>query len=487
MIPLVGLTDVQSYDRALTKSDRVSQVIDDVGFRVASFIRSTLGPIYAKRILAIVGKGNNGADATAAARYLRQFGGVVDEVLFNWDDAPYSGEGYDLIIDGAFGTGISRPLQCKIIEALGAKVVSIDLPSGVDIQRLDQDERSVKADITLVIGSIKEGQLSRGVIERMGETYLWRFDDLGSPNAKSLLFEPFDLHFRDEALDEHKWNRAVHVVAGSKTTIGAGVLAGVASIRAGAGLVRVSGDFDRPDLIQASHPDLIVGDEESFERDLSNIDRYRVVVVGPGLGDRSEHLLELILKNYGGPLVIDADGINGVGRSKVLQSLLKGYGHPVLLTPHSGEASRLFGAMGLDLSETSIGIFAADFGVDLLLKGFPTRIFSRDNQTIYVTSNRPNLSVAGSGDVLSGVVGAFIARNGYSIETVASATYIHGLSGGRGLTNPLSMIDSLPHLIDSIPNMRSKRLKLPGYFRPIVSNGPFVGEEDSILSWRHKW
>lgn len=487
MIPIVAISEVRAYDRALAASGKVALVIDEVGFRVASFMRSTLGPIYGLKILVLVGKGNNGADASATARYLRQFGARVDEVNFNWSDAPYSGVGYDLIVDGIFGTGISRPLQGTLIKSGSAKVISIDLPSGVNLANADQDEYCVRADLTLIIGALKEGQLSGGAIECMGEAYLWQFDEFDDIECRSYVFNSTDIVFRKDCLDEHKWKRSLHVVGGSKTTLGAAVLAGSAALKSGAGLVMVSGDFERPDLIQAAHPELIVGDEASFERDLQSIGRFGCLVVGPGLGDRSERLLDLILNNYGGPVVVDADGINAVANSKVLQATLRKYAGPVLLTPHSGELYRLFAGLGLEPSYGAIVKFTEEFGVDLLLKGFPTRIFSSDGRTLYVTSNRSNLSVAGSGDVLSGIIGSFVTRNGYSLETVASATYIHGLSGGRGVTNPISMIDALSPLVDMVQDLSRNRVFLPGNFIPIVSRGPLLGARDSSLVWRLPW
>ncbi len=462
-------------------------MIEEVGFRVASFIRSTFGPIYGKRILAVIGRGNNGADAKAAAKYLRRFGAVVEEVRFSWDDAPISGEGYDLLVDGIFGTGISRPLQGKLIDAHEAKVVSIDLPSGVNLLIEDQEENCVRADVTLIIGALKLGQLGQAVIEKMGEAYLWHFDDLDSSHGNNLLFEASDIVFRREVMDEHKWKRAMHVVGGSKATLGAALLAGVAGFMAGAGLVRVSGNFERPDVLQAAYPELIVGDEAAFERDLATINRFKALVVGPGLGDRSENLLKAVLRSYSGPIVIDADGINAISTSKDLQVQVKSYEGPILLTPHGGEVSRLFGGLDLEVNEESIRSFVEDFGVDLLLKGFPTRIYSSDGRTIFVAANRSNLSVAGSGDVLSGILGSFIARDGYSLDAVASATYIHGLTGGRGVTNPISMIDALPKLVDSIPSLSSRRVTLPGNFKPIVYRGPLVEMKDSALSWRLPW
>ena len=279
MIPLVDLSEVQIYDRSLAQSGRVELVIEEVGFRVASFIRSTFGPIYGKRILAVIGRGNNGADAKAAAKYLRRFGAVVEEVRFSWDDAPISGEGYDLLVDGIFGTGISRPLQGKLIDAHEAKVVSIDLPSGVNLLIEDQEENCVRADVTLIIGALKLGQLGQAVIEKMGEAYLWHFDDLDSSHGNNLLFEASDIVFRREVMDEHKWKRAMHVVGGSKATLGAALLAGVAGFMAGAGLVRVSGNFERPDVLQAAYPELIVGDEAAFERDIGSF-KQKVVAMG---------------------------------------------------------------------------------------------------------------------------------------------------------------------------------------------------------------
>ncbi|MDA8196528.1 MAG: NAD(P)H-hydrate dehydratase [Actinomycetota bacterium] len=487
MIPLIDLSHLRRYDLALEEGGRVVDVIDEVGFRVASFVRSTMGPVYGKRILVLMGKGNNGADALAAARYLRQFGASVEEARFNWSDAPYSGTDYDLIIDGVFGTGISRGLQGKVIEASGAKIVSIDIPSGVDLDRVVQDENCVNADVTLIIGALKVGQLNRGTVELMGEAYLWCFDDLNEAKGDQGLFEVSDIVFRGESLSEHKWKRAVHVVAGSQTTIGASLLAGEAALHSGAGLVRVSGNFERPDLLQAAHPGLLVGDEKSFERDISTLSRYGAVVIGPGLGELSGQLLEQVLVNFAGPLVIDADAISAISQSDLLKELLKKYKYPVLLTPHDGEVTRLFTSVGLDLSDASFKSFVSDFGVDLLHKGFPTRIFTSDRRIVYVTSNSSNLSVAGSGDVLSGMIGAFIARNGYSVETVASATYIHGLSGGRSVTNPISMIDSVAGLIEAIPKFRTNAVKLSGGFRPIVSRGPLTSVTDSKLQWSYRW
>jgi len=258
--------------------------------------------------------------------------------------------------------------------------------------------------------------------------------------------------------EAHKWQTAVQVVAGSPGMTGAPWLASRAALRSGAGYVRLSMPGVDPsvlppsELVHLSVPG--TGWHGLVQADLS---RVEALVVGPGLGPAAATGGEPGLP--GGevgalvaaapvPVVVDADGLNAIGTLEALRAIVSKRSHPTVITPHTGELTRLAGqAPGADRIGAAREA-AARSGAIVLLKGSTTVVSSPDGKVLMGASGDPRLATAGTGDVLSGVIGAFIARGVPAFEAAALGAHVHGRAAGQGYAEGLVAGD-LPDLVAS--------------------------------------
>jgi NAD(P)H-hydrate epimerase len=284
-----------------------------------------------------------------------------------------------------------------------------------------------------------------------------------------LVDEPIRLPAR--ARDAHKGDFGrVLVIAGSRGMSGAAVLAGSAALRGGAGLVRVAVPRGIWSIVAAAHPCYMTAalDEDPFGRlsataldDLREQLRWATVVVaGPGLGHGEElgTLLSEIVAGHDRPLVLDADGLNllAVGRLELLSKRTA----PTILTPHPGEFARLTGqeivtgeARRMEAAEG----FVREYPCVLVLKGAGTIVADRQRLYINRTGN-PGMATGGTGDVLSGLLGALVAQGLDSFEAAALGVYVHGLAGDRAAERLGDASLLATDLLDEIPGAMRSRL-----------------------------
>ena len=438
MIPVVTPEEMQAIDAAAPES--VDVLVERAGAAVARSALRMLGGGYGRRVVVVAGKGNNGADGRAAARRLRARG--VRVTVIEAADAPEVLPSCDLVIDAAYGTGFRGEYDAPSPD--GAPVLSVDIPSGVDGSTGEAGDAAVRAQSTVTFAALKPGLLLGAGWDRSGRVEVVDIGlDVGS--ARAHVVEPHDiarwLPPRDR--DAHKYCAATYVVAGSPGMLGAALLCTRAAMRAGSGYVRLASPG-----VQAA--DLPVGEHvgrtlpaEGWDADvLDDLGRFSALVVGPGLG-RDEATLAAarrLVERSPVPVVVDGDGLRAV------PSTLPTH---VVLTPHDGEAAHLLGrAPGADRFGGTRQL-AASTGATVLLKGSTTIVAEPDGRALVAALGDARLATAGTGDVLTGVIAAFLARGVSPARAAAAGAVVHALAGHLGSPHGLVAGD-LPDLLPAV-------------------------------------
>jgi hydroxyethylthiazole kinase-like uncharacterized protein yjeF len=415
---------------------------------LAYAVLDLLGGGYGRRVLLLVGSGDNGGDALYAGALLARRGCLVEAVLLVPDRAHVGGlaalrsaggrvvgatdhlglpvgrppgAAPDVVVDGIVGIGASgglRPDAASMVDRLaGIPVVAVDVPSGVDVDTGAVTGPHVTAAMTVTFGTHKVAHLVDPAAAACGVVHLV---DLGLdlPPAPVQALQAADvaelLPVPDPAA--HKYTRGVvGVRAGSAAYPGAGVLC-VAGASCGlAGMVRYDGASGR--LVHRSHPEVVVGTGQ-----------VQAWVVGSGGGEDAAAALERS-RGDGVPLVVDADALLHVDGP---------LGVPALLTPHAGELARMLGADRADVEAQQLrwAREAADrLGSVVLLKGRHTIVAEPGGRVRVTTMGPPWLATAGSGDVLAGLCGALLAAGLSPFDAGSVGSWVHGAAGmlaGRG-------------------------------------------------------
>ncbi len=442
------ITPAESARLDAAADDPVEVLMDRAGLGVA-LAAVGMGARYGARVLVLAGPGNNGGDGYVAARYLRRRGVAVEVRSLGFPKGEYSParkaasaaaaagvpmrplgelEPADLLIDSLFGAGFhgELPGEAAAWTTHPAPVLAVDLPSGMWGEDGTVDGAAFHADRTVTFGALKVGHLLGEGPDRCGPIDIV---DIGLPEPASelLLCEDEDALAPPRARDGHKWSSGtVIVVGGSAGIAGASLLAATAALHGGAGYVRVAypGGLPAPQH-DPSLTTAAVGSGEHFDAGdaaavLEAAERFDVMALGPGLGTESGEFVGELLQGWDRPLVLDADGITAA-----TVDALECRTAPTVITPHGGEFRRLTGS---DPGYVPATVLAETTGVVVLLKGSPTIVVGDERWV--VTTGGPELATLGTGDVLTGLLAALIAR-GLDSETAArSAAYRHGLAGG---------------------------------------------------------
>ena len=461
-------------------------------------------------VVILCGPGNNGGDGYVMARYLEDAGLAVTVIVLsefkrisgdariNLDviqrmavkilEIPDSKEwakgrrlirACDIIIDGILGTGLDSPVRDfyrKVIQevnALGKPVMSVDIPSGLNADTGQIMGVAIKADLTVTFGYPKIGQFVFPGAEIVGR--LARID-IGIPEtvAEEVLegariTEPHDFrHLLNEARqDIHKGSRGhLLVLAGSTGKTGAATLTALGALRAGAGLVTLGAPRSLNSILEGKLTEaMTVPLPETPEGSLSLdaekqiralMEGKTALALGPGLSTHPETtaLVRDIVRKCRVPMVVDADGLNALSEDLDALAGCKG---GAILTPHPGEMGRLAGLSIRNIQDDRAGStvrFVEKYGSHLILKGARTLIAEPDGKIHVNPTGNPALSSGGSGDVLTGLVGGFLARRWPLAEAAITAAYLHGLAADHlaeemGQTGVLAgeLLDILPELM----------------------------------------
>lgn len=428
----------------------------------------------AKNIFVFAGPGNNGGDALAISRMLieRQYnvncfiltpsGKMSDDCSINFKrleelkpdclhmlkskkdfpDIPID----NIVIDGLFGSGLSRKTEgifrelIGYINSSGAEIVSVDIPSGLFGETNEQNDFDgiIKASRTFTFQFPFLSYFFAGNDHCIGE---WEILDIGLSQV-AIENTDTDYYMLERAMicdTMNKRRRFDHkgsfghalIIAGSRGMTGAAILAGKASLRGGAGLVTVHIPSDGYMSMQTSVPEIIVSVDRNSSHftELPDISKYSSVGIGPGLGNSDESIAALkeLLEKINIPLLIDADGLNHIARNKDLLRMLP---RNTILTPHPGEFDRLFGPSNSAWKRHEKQLkFSKDLDIIIILKGAFTGISLPDGRYFFNPTGNPGMATGGSGDVLTGLIVSLLAR-GLSPEDASKAgVFMHGLAG----------------------------------------------------------
>jgi NAD(P)H-hydrate epimerase len=381
----------------------------------------------ARRFGVVCGGGSNGGDGKVAARVLRDAGRDAVET-----DEP---EGFDIVVDALFGTGFHgapRPEAAQLIErmnAAGAPIVSVDLPSGVDASTGEVEGAAVRAALTVTFHGRKVG-----LVVAPGRFHAGRvvMADIGLEELETEIRRTTESILRAvprRAPHDSKYTAgAVLVVGGAPGTTGAAVLTATGALRADAGYVTLavpSASLTVVETLALEPVKVGFGGESSAETILAAAARADAVALGPGLGrsDDSRALVRTLLERLELPVVVDADALFGLEPVERRA--------PTVLTPHSGELGRLLerSSDDVDAHRLAAARACADrFGAVVLLKGADTIVVGGDGGPILSDHAPPSLATAGSGDVLTGVVAAFLAKGVEPPLAAAAAATVHGIA-----------------------------------------------------------
>jgi ADP-dependent NAD(P)H-hydrate dehydratase / NAD(P)H-hydrate epimerase len=425
------------------------QLVDRAGAAVARVARTMLGGTYGRVVNVIVGPGNNGADGRVAAERLAERG--VKVRVFEVATCPAELPPADLVIDAAFGTGFHGVWRAPAID--DARVLAVDIPSGVDGNTGMASAGTLPADVTVTFAAAKPGHYLGNGRDLAGDV---RVVDIGLDvsSATVHVVEPSDVSRwigrRDG--DAHKWAQAVRVVAGSSGMTGAAHLVTAAAQRAGAGMVHVSS----PGV--EGHPPIeaVARRIPSFDwadAVLSDLYRFHSLVVGPGLG-REDHTVPSVTKlviDAIVPVVVDGDGLFALAWNEHgAPTMLLSREVPTILTPHDGEYALLTGHRPGDDRLAAARQLATDTGATVLLKGPTTVVASPAGDALLVVNGDQRLATAGTGDVLAGIIGA-LAATGIDVLTAGAAgAWLHAAAASFGPDRGFVASDLLAHLPDAL-------------------------------------
>ena len=415
--------------------------------------------VYGGRVLLLVGGGNNGADALWAGTWLRRRGASVVAVLTGSPEqvalraflaaggsigSTEAFEGADAIVDGLVGIGGRGALRAdaahlaRRANEADAWVIAVDVPSGVEADTGAVEGDAIRADLTVTFGSLKPGLLIAR--EHVGQLQLVDIG-LDLPAAAVEVLEPPDVtRLLPPAQSSHdKYARGVvGIAAGSQTYTGAAVLSVTAAIRAGAGMVRFAGAPHAAEQVRSAAPEAVV--TEARGADVVGQGRVQAWVVGPGLGtdDVAAQAVEAVL-GQDVPVLIDADALTVCAQNP---HWLK-RSAPTLLTPHDREFARFGAEPGSDRIGAARAL-AKQHDLHVLLKGDATVVVSPSGQTRINTTGSALLATAGSGDVLSGAIGALLAQGLDPLDAGSIGAYLHGraavLSAGGASTSASQLV-----------------------------------------------
>jgi NAD(P)H-hydrate epimerase len=333
--------------------------------------------------------------------------------------------------------------------------LAIDIPSGVDGLTGEARGAAVRADATVCFAALKPGLLFAPGRQLAGTVVVADIGiNAGAPNANVL--DEADLWVPRRAQDTNKWRSGLLVIGGSTGMIGAPMMASHAAARSGAGMV-VCALPEEASAQRASGSEIVTQALPATDVEAKDIERFHAVAIGPGIGreQSTQEAVRRIVAECPVPIVVDADGLNALAADP---SALEARSVPAILTPHAGEYARLAGApLGPDRVAAAREL-AARLHAIVLLKGPGTVIADPEGRVVINRHDSPALATAGTGDVLTGIIGGLLANGAPPFTAAATGADLHGRAAyAAGTGDALVATDLLGALPPTLAALRSGR------------------------------
>ena len=487
MLPVFTAEEMRRVDqRAIRELDIPgATLMENAGRGAAACIQAALPdlglPRRGVRVAVVCGKGGNGGDGFVVARWLKRAGHRVEVFLLAAPDELRGDPALklremerrglrarvvedpavlaralpaaQLVVDAMLGTGARGEPSALIagaiehVNASGRPVVALDVPSGLSADGVPPEGPVVRATLTPTFAGLKRGLVGGPGVALAGRVVVV---DIGVPRAAiergvaTFVLEPADVarHFPPRPRDNHKGSYGhLLVVAGSVGKTGAAALAARAAMRAGAGLVTVATAASAQPVVAALLLEAMT--EPVAETAVRTIAlkardalhdlaaRRDAVALGPGLGldEDTQALARALVFDFEQPMVVDADALTALAGHL---DRLRGARAARCLTPHPGEMARMLGVAIADVQRDRIATarqFATAWETPVVLKGATSVIGLPDGTVLLNPTGNPGMASGGTGDVLSGVLGAFLARGFEPAAALGAGVYLHGLAG----------------------------------------------------------
>ncbi len=497
MTKVTTAAEMREADRMASERGGVPGIVLMENAGIACVKKLTELGLSGRRVAVFCGKGNNGGDGFVIARHLLNMGIETEvflvsgrsfkgDALVNFnilegmgaeiaeisteENLKYKILSFDIVVDAIFGTGISGEVSgaarvaIEAINQYAGCVLSVDIPSGINADTGKVSGVAVRADYTVTLAAYK-----RGLLLFPGADYCGRVEVAGISIPEYILSD-INTNIIDKKLaaslmpkradNTHKGSYGkVLVIGGSKGMTGAPAMAAEAALRCGAGLVSVLIPSSLNPIMEVKLTEAMTipaadrdGEfiTDAAEEIIKRAELSDAVIFGPGIGRGKAigEILERLLDNTNVPVVVDADGLFALAGNS---GLLKRHGKKLILTPHEAEFAR-FGIGAGNRFEASEA-FCREFGATLVLKGAKTIVTTPElKQYINIIGNN-GMATAGSGDVLAGVIGAFLARKKLCMDAAVLGVYCHSAAGdaaakrvGRDALVATDIIDAI-HLI----------------------------------------
>ena len=458
--PIYLTTEIRKIEQLAADFPTLSGLMEKAGLAAAKVARDKLLTNERNKVLILAGPGNNGGDAFVVARYLQEWWFKVT-LVFTGTPAELSGDAknsmdawlasggevlseipakndWNAVVDGLFGIGLSRNLEGTYYELVNAinhmnlPVLALDIPSGLDSDNGHVCGVAIYATITVTFIGLKAGLLTHQGTEYCGEILL-RNLDIDAPTFIKPQSWILDLAYAQRLLppprpaNNHKGMfGSVGIIGGSTGMMGAALLAGTAALKLGSGRVYIGLIADNAPGVNPAQPELMLRPAH----ELFKLDHLNCLIIGPGLGMSADAYfwLDCALKSTQS-LVLDADALNLISAHPKLANTLSNRKADTILTPHAAEAARMLGVSTTAVQNNrmaAIKNLVERFNCYTVLKGAGSICMSPDEKCYINTSGNPGLCSAGTGDVLSGIIGALLAQGLIAENALLLAVYLHG-------------------------------------------------------------
>ncbi|MCE7914487.1 MAG: NAD(P)H-hydrate dehydratase [Nitrosomonas sp. PRO4] len=477
--PVYLTAEIREIEHQAAILPKPPRLMEKAGLAAAQIIRDQLLRKSKCCILVLAGPGNNGGDGFVVARYLKEWGNTIavvfsgdpkcapsdaKQAIQSWLDIggeissyiPNGDKNWDMIVDGLFGIGLdqsqNRPITGKYrewidtVNQMHVPIAALDIPSGLGSDDGCIYGTAIRATTTITFIGYKAGLFTNYGPECCGTVVLCDLDIrlLNPPEPQAWLMNDTLAHTLlppPRSANSHKGSFGnVAILGGSTGMVGAALLAGRSALRLGAGRVYLGLLADNTPAVDFSQPELML----RVPSEIFTLNPLHCLVVGPGLGQSAtalSYLEDALTSEY--ILVLDADALNLIAQHTNLAKILSLRKAPAILTPHPAEAARLLKTDTTAVQHNRINAalqLAQRFNCHLILKGAGSICCFSDGKRYLNTSGNPALSTAGTGDVLTGIIGALIAQGLHPDQALLLAVYLHGAAADRWVQQHRGMV-----------------------------------------------